>query len=64
MIYQIDTMRGIDEHFVYELNRNPQTSSADTVTVEDMADGFGYRHFKVMEKAEELGIGYRRWRHE
>ncbi|MBQ9480101.1 MAG: hypothetical protein IJU71_11185 [Selenomonadaceae bacterium] len=64
MSHSIERLRGIDERFVYELNRNPQDSDVGSVTVEDMADGFGYRHFKVMEKAEELGIGYRRWRHE
>ncbi len=59
MNYGLEVLHGVDENFVYELNRNPE----DIDQIPSIEDGteFDYRHSQVIEKAESLGIGYRRW---
>ena len=64
MKYELDRLRGIDEYFTYELNRNPKDRDIDNFTIEDAmndVNGFIHRHVNVINIAEELGIGYRRW---
>ena len=63
MKYDIYRLRGIDENFKYELNRNPKDRDIDNFTIEDAindTNGFINRHINVISRAEELGIGYRR----
>ena len=60
MKYNLKVLRGIDEKFVYELNRNALDID-EMFSVID-TDEFSSRHNKVIEKAEQLGIGYRRWK--
>ncbi|MBR1581358.1 MAG: hypothetical protein IJ668_12850 [Selenomonadaceae bacterium] len=65
----LDRLRGIDEYFAYELNRNPNDSDFTTpLTTEEMLEmmekPFDSVHMAVVIKAQIEGWGYRRWRHE
>ena len=62
MEYNLKTLRGIDEKFIYELNRNPQELDAH-INILDW-DYYSTRHEEVISIAERLGIGYRRYQHE
>ena len=62
MDYELERLRGTDEKFVYEFNRNSEDIDNDDLTVEDMMSGNNYLHLKVIERAKILGIGYRRWK--
>lgn len=62
--YGLERLRGIDDKFVYELNRNPNDIDSGDFNIGDMMDGYSYLHFEVIKKAKAFGIGYRRWRHE
>lgn len=60
----IGKLRGIDDRFVYELNRNPSDIDEDNFTIEDVindVDGVLNHHINVIHRAESLNIGYRRW---
>ena len=64
MDHDLNVLRGSDENFVYELNRNSSDVDDDNFTIEDALNdekGFINRHVTVIDKAKELGIGYRRW---
>ena len=64
MNYGLKFLRGIDEKFVYELNRNASDLDMDNFSIEDLMNnpaGSMSRHIAVIKKAKELGIGYRRW---
>ena len=53
-------LRGIDEKYVYELNRDANVVENMPTLAEVLQDGELARHAKVVEKARELGYGYRR----
>ncbi len=62
--YGLKILRGVDERFVYEFNRNPANSDVDNFSREELfrdAEGLLWRHIKVIELAKENNIGYRRW---
>lgn len=59
---KLEVLRGIDEKYVYELNRNP--ADRDTHLPIFDIDEYGARHDRVISRAEELGIGYRRYARE
>lgn len=61
---ELKMLRGIDERFIYELNRNVEDIETLNLTIEDMQDGYQGQHFKVTEEAKRQKIGYRRWRRE
>lgn len=53
-------LRGIDQHYVYELTRNSQDLDQN-IPLFEITD-YDSRHEIVIRKARELGIGYRRWK--
>lgn len=59
---KLEVLRGIDEKYVYELNRNP--ADRDTHLPIFEIDEYGARHDCVISMAERLGIGYRRYARE
>lgn len=59
---KLEVLRGIDEKYVYELNRNP--ADRDTHLPIFDIDEYSARHDRVISRAEELGIGYRRYARE
>ena len=64
MNYELERLRGIDDKFVYELNRNPEDIDCNDFSIEDALNdtsGLIGRHSKVIEIATIYGIGYRRW---
>lgn len=64
MNFNLARLRGIDERFIYEFNRNPKDRDENNFTYEDLiGDSLGLlaRHIKVIDFAEENKIGYRRW---
>lgn len=63
MEYNLDTLRGIDEKYIYELTRE-LGDFEDYATIEELmeSDGELARHQDVLQIAQELGIGYRRWK--
>ena len=64
MDFHLSRLRGIDDKFVYEFNRNPNDIDGGEPTIEDLINGYGYRHWDVIRIARSLKIGYRRWRRE
>lgn len=62
--YGLERLRGIDEYYVYEINRNPDDIDDGDFDIEEMMTGHNYVHYEFIKKAKELGIGYRRWKHE
>ncbi len=55
-------LRGIDERYIYELSRDlPESNSYLTLDELMDSDGSLARHEQVLDYAEKLGIGYRRW---
>ena len=59
-LYELSVLRGIDEKYVYELNRDANVVENMPTLAEVLQDGELARHAKVVEKARELGYGYRR----
>ena len=61
-LYELSVLRGIDEKYVYELNRDAKVAE-NMPTLADLLQDFELaRHAKVIEKARERGYGYRRWK--
>lgn len=61
----IEKLRGIDEKFVYELNRNPADIDIKDLPIDDVAEmnklfNKDY-HAGILLKALSEGFGYRRW---
>ena len=59
MKYKLSVLRGIDEKFIYELNRNPK--DLDDLIPLGEVDEYSNHHNKVITKAKSMGIGYQRW---
>ena len=57
--FELVRLRGIDEKFVYEFNRNAE--DIDDIVPLEKANKFSSRHGVVVALAKELRIGYRRW---
>ena len=57
--FKLARLRGIDEKFVYELNRNAEDIELP-ISIFDIGD-FDGRHAQVIEKAMSCDFGYRRW---
>ena len=57
--YGLDILRGCDDKYIYELNRNP--SDIDDL-LEYPANIEEQQHSIVIQKALDSGYGYRRWR--
>lgn len=58
---KLSVLRGCDKKYVYELNRNAEDIDIVDSSIQYMTEE-NYRHAVVIEKATELGIGYRRWK--
>ncbi len=56
--YKLTRLRGIDERFIYEMNRNPADLDDETAAV---ADETFLAHFINIKHAKSFGYGYRRW---
>lgn len=63
MEYDLKLLRGIDEEYIYELSRDPSEIDSHII-LEDLISSEGYmaRHEAVIDTAQKLGIGYRRWK--
>ena len=59
MDFNLARLRGFDEKFIYEFNRNPKNK--EKVSPIENTNKFNARHNWVAEMAISLGIGYRRW---
>lgn len=59
MEYDLKILRGIDELYVYELNRNAADIEDLQLFIEDLNE-YNWRHQQVNDIAKKLGIGYRR----
>ena len=59
MDFGLSRLRGIDDKFVYEFNRNPKEVDGGEITIDDLINGYGYRHWDVIRIAKSLKIGYR-----
>lgn len=57
-LFNLDVLRGCDEKYTYELTRNA-TLIDDIPEVWDISENF--YHAKMILKAKEYGLGYRRW---
>ena len=61
--YELAVLRGVDERFAYEFNRNPDDVDANDFTLDDvLGDTLGLlsRHIRVIEQAKTEKFGYRR----
>lgn len=58
--YKLNTLRGIDERYVYELNHNPATLDNPTPFLE--LDEYSAQHEDMIDTAERRGYGYFRRR--
>ena len=56
--YKLARLRGIDERFIYEMNRNPADLDDGMAAV---ADETFLAHFINIKHAKSFGYGYRRW---
>ena len=59
--YNLKILRGIEEKFVYELNRNKADSNLSDLILDGDLDLHG-GHNTILIKALNAGYGYRRWR--
>nr|DAI35746.1 MAG TPA: minor capsid component [Caudoviricetes sp.] len=59
-LYELSILRGIDEKYVYELNRFPQ--DIDKIPSFAEAEELVFRHSMVIQEAKRRGFGYRRWK--
>lgn len=58
--YNLNTLRGIDERYTYELNHNPATLDSPTPFLE--LDEYSTQHEEMIDTAERRGYGYFRRR--
>ena len=61
--YNLKILRGVEESFVYELNRNKDDSKLSDLILDGKDDLNGW-HNVILIKALNKGYGYRRWRRE
>ena len=61
MHYNLDVLRGCDEKYIYEFTRN--ASQIDNAPLDWMSFE-NFEHSRIIEKAKEYGIGYKRWLNE
>ncbi len=59
--YGMETLRGIDERYVYELNRSGQVDSEPII--DDIEDFYQLRHCQMIWEANSYGFGYYRRRY-
>lgn len=59
MQYELETLRGCDEKYTYELNRIPN-EEYEMNNIFEMTEE-NSRHEWIMMKAEEFNFGYKRW---
>lgn len=57
--YSLQILRGIDEKFIYEFNRNPLDLDKELPVTE--MNEYVIRHNMIVKRAKEMNIGYRRW---
>ena len=59
MKYNLSALRGSDDKYIYELNRNPEDVDQEPLNWTNFEN---YKHTDTIVKAKEYGIGYRRWK--
>lgn len=62
--FKLDRLRGFDERFVYELNRNASDLDTNDFSDEELfgnTEGLLWRHSQVIDIAKKNKFGYRRW---
>lgn len=58
--YELEMLRGIDEKYIYEVNKNSRETDEHCASIFDLTDEDG-RHESVIDIAQKYGFGYRRW---
>lgn len=61
--YELQILRGIDNKYIYELNRTGQSKELEDIRLDEMTEET-FRHFVVHTKAKSKGYGYKRWKNE
>ena len=61
MHYNLDTLRGCDEKYIYEFTRD---ASQIDITPDDWMNFENFEHSRIIEMARKYGIGYKRWLNE
>ena len=59
--FELNRLRGEDERFKYEINRNPEDIDEEPI---DWMNELNYRHCDMIRDARSKGFGYRRWEHD
>lgn len=54
----LEVLRGCDEKYIYELTKD---SSIIDKTPDDWMNFENFEHGRMIEKAKQFGVGYRRW---
>lgn len=66
MDYDLDVLRGCDERFTYEFNRNAEDIDVIDdmdIDIDDLTEDAFY-HMSMIQTAQKYGIGYRRWKND
>ena len=58
--YQLELLRGVDEKYIYEMNRRSEDVDEHCFSIFDLTEEDG-RHENVIDIAQQYGFGYRRW---
>lgn len=59
--YELELLRGCDEVYTYEFTRD---KTKIDIEPENWMNEENYWHTRNINKSQELGIGYRRWKNE
>lgn len=60
--FKLSLLRGVDEKYVYELNRN--VADIEEINWNDLESEQEDGHFAFIIEAKKRGLGYRRWQRE
>lgn len=66
MEYDLDVLRGCDKRYTYEFTRNADEIDIiddPNIDADEMTEEIFY-HFDMIHRAQERGIGYRRWKND
>ena len=61
MNYNLETLRGCDQKYVYELTRNMKNIDEQP---EDWRNEENFEHGRFIDTAKKYGLGYRRWKND
>ena len=64
MDYNLKVLRGCDKKYIYEFTRNPNDiDHMPKISISEIDEEI-YQHLKIIRKATENKIGYRRWKND